>query len=198
MIGDLRIEEADECRGPGRIARRSYHPIWVGWAHSRPAGSPRPSGRRSTLVTSLDRSPRGGQTADVPVVRMHDLRHTGVRLLLSLGVPPRVVIEIVGHAALEIAMNMSGTWPWTTSAPQSAHRPAGRRTTTTFVVDYCCPGRAAMTAAGGVSAGHAWSRRRDTDLPLPADPPLLRHTRPPLPISADHSGLRWRPPDARP
>jgi integrase len=46
--------------------------------------------------------------AEVPVVRLHDLRHTCVTLLLSLGVPPRVVMEIVGHSALEMTMNVYG------------------------------------------------------------------------------------------
>jgi integrase len=44
--------------------------------------------------------------AAVPTVRLHDLRHTCVSMLLSLGVPPRVVMEIVGHAALEMTMNV--------------------------------------------------------------------------------------------
>ena len=39
--------------------------------------------------------------AGVPAVRLHDLRHTCVSMLLTLGVNPRVVMEIVGHAALE-------------------------------------------------------------------------------------------------
>lgn len=46
--------------------------------------------------------------AKVPVVRLHDLRHTCVSLLLSLGVPPRVVMKIVGHAAIEMTMNVYG------------------------------------------------------------------------------------------
>lgn len=46
--------------------------------------------------------------AGVPRVRLHDLRHTCVSLLLSLGVNPRVVMEIVGHAALEMTMNVYG------------------------------------------------------------------------------------------
>jgi integrase len=48
------------------------------------------------------------ERAGVPVVRLHDLRHTCVSLLLSLGVPPRVVMEIVGHSALEMTMNVYG------------------------------------------------------------------------------------------
>ena len=44
--------------------------------------------------------------AGVPRVRLHALRHTCVSLLLTLGVNPRVVMEIVGHAALEMTMNV--------------------------------------------------------------------------------------------
>ena len=44
--------------------------------------------------------------AGVPTVRLHDLRHTCVSMLLTLGVNPRVVMEIVGHAALEMTMNV--------------------------------------------------------------------------------------------
>lgn len=44
--------------------------------------------------------------AEVPTVRLHDLRHTCVSMLLTLGVNPRVVMEIVGHAALEMTMNV--------------------------------------------------------------------------------------------
>lgn len=40
--------------------------------------------------------------------RLHDLRHTCVSLLLSLGVHPRVVMEIVGHSAIEMTMNVYG------------------------------------------------------------------------------------------
>ncbi len=41
-------------------------------------------------------------------VRLHDMRHTCVTLLLSLGVNPRVVMEIVGHSAIEMTMNVYG------------------------------------------------------------------------------------------
>jgi integrase len=48
------------------------------------------------------------ESAGVPAVRLHDLRHTCVSLLLVLGVHPRVVMEIVGHAAVEMTMNVYG------------------------------------------------------------------------------------------
>ncbi|MCY7400712.1 MAG: tyrosine-type recombinase/integrase [Nocardioides sp.] len=42
--------------------------------------------------------------AEVPAVRLHDLRHTCVSMLLTLGVKPRVVREIVGQSAREMTM----------------------------------------------------------------------------------------------
>ena len=39
-------------------------------------------------------------------MRLHDLRRTSVSMLLTLGVNPRVVMEIIGHAALEMTMNV--------------------------------------------------------------------------------------------
>ncbi|MCD0483435.1 tyrosine-type recombinase/integrase [Streptacidiphilus sp. ASG 303] len=44
---------------------------------------------------------RAGRTA-----RFHDLRHTGITLLLGLGAPPHVVRDIVGQSALEVTMNI--------------------------------------------------------------------------------------------
>jgi integrase len=39
-------------------------------------------------------------------VRLHDFRHGCVSVLLALRVPPRTVVEIVGHSALEMTMNV--------------------------------------------------------------------------------------------
>ena len=41
-------------------------------------------------------------------VPLHGLRHTCVSLLLALGIHPRVVMEIVGHSAIEMTMNIYG------------------------------------------------------------------------------------------
>lgn len=46
--------------------------------------------------------------AGVRRVHLHDLRHTCVTLLLQLGVPPRVVMEIVGHSTLDMTMRVYG------------------------------------------------------------------------------------------
>ena len=46
--------------------------------------------------------------AGVRRLRLHDLRHTCVTLLMQLGVPPRVVMEIVGHSTLDMTMRVYG------------------------------------------------------------------------------------------
>jgi integrase len=38
--------------------------------------------------------------------RFHDLRHTCVTLLLDLGVPPHVVMQIAGHSDVDVTMNV--------------------------------------------------------------------------------------------
>ena len=44
--------------------------------------------------------------ADLGATRFHDLRHSCVTLLLDLGVPPHVVMRIVGHATLDVTMGI--------------------------------------------------------------------------------------------
>jgi integrase len=46
------------------------------------------------------------EKAGVRPVRLHDFRHGCVSVLLALGVPPRTVMEIAGHSALEMTMNV--------------------------------------------------------------------------------------------
>jgi integrase len=41
-------------------------------------------------------------------IRVYDLRHGCVSLLLSLGVPPRTVMQIVGHTVMETTMERYG------------------------------------------------------------------------------------------
>jgi integrase len=39
-------------------------------------------------------------------VRLHDLRHTCVTLLLDAGVPPHIVQAIAGHSGIEVTMTI--------------------------------------------------------------------------------------------
>jgi integrase len=49
---------------------------------------------------------RALETAGLRDVRMHDFRHGWVSVLIGLGVPPRIVMEIAGHSGLEMTMNV--------------------------------------------------------------------------------------------
>ena len=45
------------------------------------------------------------QTAGLPQIRIHDLRHTAATLLLLQGVNPRTVMELLGHADVAMTLN---------------------------------------------------------------------------------------------
>nr|WP_281187035.1 site-specific integrase [Micromonospora sediminicola] len=67
-----------------------------------------PSERGTPLEpTNLSRSfARLRETAGLPGVRLHDLRHTVVSLLMELGVPPHVVQAIARHADVKITLKV--------------------------------------------------------------------------------------------
>ncbi|MFG1945760.1 tyrosine-type recombinase/integrase [Nonomuraea sp. NPDC048826] len=46
------------------------------------------------------------KTVGLGPVRLHDLRHTCVSLLLDMSVPPHIVREIVGHSDIEVTMTI--------------------------------------------------------------------------------------------
>lgn len=46
------------------------------------------------------------KVVDEPLPRFHDLRHTCVTLLLTEGVPPHIVQQIVGHSAIDVTMTI--------------------------------------------------------------------------------------------
>jgi len=46
------------------------------------------------------------KAAGLPAVRFHDLRHTAATLLLTQGVHPKIVSERLGHASIEITLNV--------------------------------------------------------------------------------------------
>lgn len=45
------------------------------------------------------------KAADLPPMRLHDLRHTTATLLLSQGVHPRVVMETLGHSQISLTLD---------------------------------------------------------------------------------------------
>jgi integrase len=44
--------------------------------------------------------------ASLPNIRFHDLRHSAASLLLSLGIHPKVVQELLGHTQIGITMDV--------------------------------------------------------------------------------------------
>lgn len=45
------------------------------------------------------------RAAGVPVIRMHDLRHTFATVALARGISPKVVQEMLGHASVKITLD---------------------------------------------------------------------------------------------
>jgi len=45
------------------------------------------------------------KAAGVPRVRFHDLRHSAATILLSMGIHPKVVQELLGHSNISMTMN---------------------------------------------------------------------------------------------
>lgn len=74
----------------------------LGYVFSTPIGTPMDP-RNCTRVVQ-----KACVDAGLRKVRLHDFRHGCVSVLLELGVPPRTVMEIVGHSALEMTMNVYG------------------------------------------------------------------------------------------
>ena len=49
---------------------------------------------------------RGRQSARLPRSRFHDLRHTAATLMLEQGTHPKVVAERLGHATVNVTLNV--------------------------------------------------------------------------------------------
>lgn len=94
------------CRHRERQAaeRQELGPRWpdLAYVFTTPIGTPLDPRNCTPLVQDQCRS------AGLPAIRLNDLRHGCVSVLLSLGVPPRTVMEIVGHSSLEMTMNAYG------------------------------------------------------------------------------------------
>jgi integrase len=45
------------------------------------------------------------ERAGLPRIRVHDLRHTAATLLLSQGVHPKVVQELLGHSSITLTLD---------------------------------------------------------------------------------------------
>ena len=50
------------------------------------------------------------KSAGLPVKRWHDLRHTCATLLLSKGVHPKYVQQLLGHASIQLTLDRYSHW----------------------------------------------------------------------------------------
>ena len=46
------------------------------------------------------------KAAGIPLMRLHDLRHTYGSLLMSQGVPLKMISELMGHASIEVTADI--------------------------------------------------------------------------------------------
>ena len=66
----------------------------------------RADGKPYTNRALLDRFAAVLRDARLPRVRFHDLRHTAATLMLSRGVHPKIVSEMLGHATIGITLDL--------------------------------------------------------------------------------------------
>jgi integrase len=46
------------------------------------------------------------ESAELPNIRFHDLRHSAATILLSMGVHPKIVQELLGHSNISMTMDI--------------------------------------------------------------------------------------------
>ena len=60
----------------------------------------------SSQVSKVCKSAVISVKEELPDVRFHDLRHSAASLLLSLGIHPKVVQELLGHTEISMTMDI--------------------------------------------------------------------------------------------
>ena len=56
-------------------------------------------------MSRVGRTERAVSRAGLPYIRFHDLRHTCATLLLTKGVHPKIVSEMLGHSSIAITLD---------------------------------------------------------------------------------------------
>lgn len=72
---------------------------------ARDGGVRHPERFSRTFLSRLSRARKALGEAELPMIRLHDLRHTHATALLVAGVHPKVVQERLGHASIGITLN---------------------------------------------------------------------------------------------
>lgn len=79
-------------------------PRWIetGYVFTTPIGTPAEPRNLNRLFDELIAQ------AGVTRIRFHDLRHTAASLMLTQGVQPRIVMEVLGHSQLSMTTDLYG------------------------------------------------------------------------------------------
>ncbi|WP_016909111.1 tyrosine-type recombinase/integrase [Streptomyces xiaopingdaonensis] len=83
-------------------AKRKAGEKWQDSAYVFTTGTGRPVEPRNVYQSFT----RVANSAGLRVIRLHDARHGCATLLVAAGVPPRVVMEILGHSQISITMDV--------------------------------------------------------------------------------------------
>jgi integrase len=87
-----------------RSRERGCPPSPDDYVFTAPRGGPL---RRDLLLKRFIRPP--AEAAGLPAgLRLHDLRHTSVSLLIELGAHPKVIQERLGHSSITVTMDVYG------------------------------------------------------------------------------------------
>jgi integrase len=99
-LGELAIQKLRE-RQEIQMHERE-HPDWEeqGFIFTRQDGNPV---SRSMLYRTFLKL---AEEADLPRIRFHDLRHTAATLMLTRGIHPKVVSELLGHSNIGMTLNI--------------------------------------------------------------------------------------------
>lgn len=102
-LAPMAIEALHRHRARQNEERLAYGPLWTdnGLVFARPGGEP----IRGQHITERMFKPML-KRAGLPNIRFHDLRHTAATLLLSQGVPAKVVSEMLGHASVAFTLQV--------------------------------------------------------------------------------------------
>ncbi|MBO0782319.1 MAG: site-specific integrase, partial [Ktedonobacteraceae bacterium] len=101
-LAPLAVDALKRHRLQQREARLAAGSAWADqdWVFCNAIGKPMDAGnivRRSFRRTLI--------RAELPIIRFHDLRHSAASLLLSLGVHPKIVQEILGHSQISLTLD---------------------------------------------------------------------------------------------
>jgi integrase len=102
LLAPHTVSALERHRKLQRLERVALGPAWKdsGYVFVDELGEPyHPQGLRWLFEQAVQR-------AGVPLIRLHDLRHTMATLALQAGVHPKVVQEQLGHSGIDVTLDV--------------------------------------------------------------------------------------------